>query len=355
LLHEPLSTRRQLELLRDLQRLANERWHEESRIRTALEEGLRTAENQQDEATATIEREFTAGRAAATTLFDEAVADARHRYEQDRNAAQQQYKGLRHGVESEAERVKEAAHNEQQQASWEALTVFDALKGRPRERYLETVKRLERSDQEIAVLEHDAAVIMKMRRQWREFPAVSPRDDNSAHAGNNKAHRVVLGRPGSRAAAVDVVEQALARVDELTNALRDAAIALQRQTLPRWFEGGTPFGILFVMWLLFVAPSGMLVGWSGWQWIAISFGAAVLGTLGLLAWFWPIAWRQSGEQFQTVQQLVADARRAVVLAVEAARERGRHEARALVSERDEQLTAVQIRWSASVSAGRKPR
>ena len=71
--------------------------------------------------------------------------EARTRYEQERNAAQQQYKGLRHGVESEAARVEEAARNEQQQASWEALTVFDALKGRPRERFLETVKRLERA------------------------------------------------------------------------------------------------------------------------------------------------------------------------------------------------------------------
>ena len=67
----------------------------------------------------------------------------------------------------------------------------------------------------------------------------------------------------------------------------------------------------------------------------------MVGTFGLLAWFWPIARRQSGEQFQAVQQLVADARRAVVLAVEAARERGRREAQALVSERDQQLAAVE--------------
>ena len=67
--------------------------------------------------------------------------------EADRNAAQQEYKGLRHGVESELSRVKEAAHNEKQQASWEALTVFDALKGQPRERFLATVKdRLEAGD-----------------------------------------------------------------------------------------------------------------------------------------------------------------------------------------------------------------
>ena len=71
-------------------------------------------------------------------------------------------------------------------------------------------------------------------------------------------------------------------------------------------------------------------------------------TFGLLAWFWPIARRQSGQQFQAVQQLVADARRAMVLAVEAARERGRREAQALVSERDEQLAAVEQKLHAVV-------
>ena len=39
---EPLSIIRQLELMRDLQRLANERWQEELRIRAALDDGCAT-------------------------------------------------------------------------------------------------------------------------------------------------------------------------------------------------------------------------------------------------------------------------------------------------------------------------
>ena len=137
---EQLSTRRELELLRDLQRLAGERAREEERIRTVLADGLQAAEQARDAAAAEIEREFNAGRSAATTEYESVTGQARQRYEADRNAAQQEYKGLRHGVESELSRVKEAAHNEKQQASWEALTVFDALKGRPRERFLATVQ-----------------------------------------------------------------------------------------------------------------------------------------------------------------------------------------------------------------------
>ncbi|HEY3393078.1 MAG TPA: hypothetical protein VGK58_10245, partial [Lacipirellulaceae bacterium] len=206
---EPLSTRWQVEVMRQLQSLASQRWNEEKRIETALSEGLRAAEAARDKAAAEIERQFASGRSAANTQYERVTGEARSRYEAERNAAQQQYKGLRHGVESEHSRVLEAARSERQVASWEALTVFDALKGRPREKYLAAVKRLQRSNEELAVLEHDAVEIMKMRRQWREFPPVgggvagvesadgerAPSDLSSGgspsvrpQAPNNKAH-----------------------------------------------------------------------------------------------------------------------------------------------------------------------
>jgi hypothetical protein len=343
-----LSTRRQLELMRDLQRLANERSGEETRIRAALANGLSAAEQAREEAAAEIERHFADGRAQATTEFETATTYARTHYERERNAAQQQYKGLRHNVESEATRVLEAAHSEQQQASWEAHTVFDALKGRPRERYLETVKQLERANQQLAVLEHDATEIMKMRRQWREFPPVEPSSDGREREPNNKAQRVVFanmpmgsGAETGSVAATEPVEQAIGRVNQLANSLREATLALDRQKLPRWFEGAMPLGVFLFFWFVAIVPAGLLLGWRNWYWVAASLAVATLGTLGLLAWLWPIARRHSGQQFQMIQQLVADARRAVELALEAARERGRRDAHLLVSERDQQLAAVE--------------
>jgi DNA segregation ATPase FtsK/SpoIIIE, S-DNA-T family len=364
---EPLSTRWQVELLRQLQRLASARWNEEKRIETALSDGLRAAEVARDKTAAEIERQCASGRSTANAEYERVTGEARSRYEAERNAAQQQYKGLRHGVESEHSRVLEAAHTERQQASWEALTVFDALKGRPREKYLAAVKRLQRSNEELAVLEHDAVEIMKMRRQWREFPAIenteagaTPQARNSGalpQAPSSKAHRVVLGRgqeggriPGMPDAGTgdETVEQAIGRAGELTSSVRQAAIELQRQKLPRWFEGGTPLGMFALIWAILAVPAAMWLGWNNWQWIAVSLAIAVVGTIGLSAWFWPIARRQSGQQFQAIQQLLADARHAIEAAVEAARERGRREAHALVSERDQQLAAVDEKLHAIV-------
>src|SRR3954469_6071328 len=333
---EQLSTRRELELLRDLQRLASERAGEEERIRSALADGLQAAEQARDAAAAEIAREFNAGRSAATTEYEAITGQARQRYEADRNAAQEEYKGLRHGVESELSRVKEAARNEKQQASWEALTVFDALKGQPRERFLATVKRLERNSQELAVLEHDSVEIMQMRRQWREFPAVEASRDGEPSASDN-------GSPATVRAAGDAVEQAIERANGLTTAVREAAVALHDQKLPRLFEGGMPFGAFFILWIVAAVPCAILMGPTNWLWTVVSLGVAIVGTIGLLLWLRPVARGQSGQQFQQIQQLLVDARRSLRVALEAARERGQREADALVMSRDEQIITAEKR------------
>ena len=130
--------------------------------------------------------------------------------------------------------------------------------------------------------------------------------------------------------------------------MRDAAIELHRQTLPRTFDGGTPFGVFFLLWAIAAIPCVLVFGWRGWQWIAASGATAVVATAGLLAWLWPIARGQSGRQFRRIQQLLANARHGLRVALEAARDRGQREAQALVANRDEQLIAAEQRVHALV-------
>jgi S-DNA-T family DNA segregation ATPase FtsK/SpoIIIE len=331
-----LSTGRQLELMRALQRLSYERAKEEERIRTALVEGLRAAEEARNKAAAEIGAQFAKGREKAAAEYEKVTGDARRRYEDARNAAQKEYKGIRSGVESEVSRVTAAARSERQQASWETLTVFDALKGRPRERFQQTVKRLERINQEFAVLEHDAIAIMKMRRQWREFPAINSSAEPLERAG------------ASPPPSDDAVDQAVQHAVDLANAVRDSATKLHGQTLSKLFEGGWPFGMFAFVWAIAAIPCGIWLGWNGWQWIAASCGIAIVASVGLLAWLAPVARRQSGRQFEQIQQLLADGRQALRTALEAARERGQRETQTLVSERDQTLTAVDKKLHAIV-------
>jgi hypothetical protein len=315
-------------LLRDLQRLAGERAREEERVRNALADRLQAAEQARAAAATQIEREFNESRATSTDEYERVTGQARQRYEADRNAAQKEYKGLREGVETELSRVKQAAQSEKQQASWEALTVFDALKGQPRERFQTTVKRLELSSQELTVLERDAIEIMQMRRQWREFPAVEPSQN---------------GEPAGKS-----VEQAIERVAELTNTVREAAVALNDQKLPRLFEGGMPFGVFFGLWMVAAIPCAILMGPTNWLWIVASLVIAGAATGGLFAWLRPVARGQSVRQFQQIQQLLADARQGLRMAVEAARERGQREAQELVAKRDQQISAAEQRVHAMI-------
>ena len=162
---EPLSIIRQLELMRDLQRLANDRWQEEVRIEGALEEGLRAAEQTRDAAVRDVESRYATNREAAREEYEGKNKAAEAKYGADRDAAQREYKGLRSEVESEHSRVLRAALTEQQETSWETLAVFDAIKGRPRERLLAAMRQLRDSSVQLAVLERDAEAIMRMRRQ----------------------------------------------------------------------------------------------------------------------------------------------------------------------------------------------
>ena len=118
-----------------------------------------------------------------------------------------------------------------------------------------------------------------------------------------------------------------------------AAEALHRQRLPRLFEGGYPAGVFFGAWLVALVLC-VLVLWSWWA-LPVSAALAALATGGLLAWLRPIARRQSVDQFQTIQQLLADARQAADEAVEQAQERARCEAQALTERRDEEIAAAQ--------------
>ena len=218
---EPLSIIRQLELMRDLQRLANDRAQAESRIRAALEEGLRDAEHQRDAQTGEIESRCSSARAAAQAEYDTSRQAIQQRYERERDAAQQEYKGLRHEVETTHAQVLRSAVTEQQESSWETLAVFDAIKGRPRERMLEAVRRLRASHAELAVLERDATAIMKMRRQWQNFLPVEL-----------AAESVGTGHLSDQSDG-DLVEKTLERVKERTAAVREAVLALYHQRLPR--------------------------------------------------------------------------------------------------------------------------
>jgi S-DNA-T family DNA segregation ATPase FtsK/SpoIIIE len=334
--NEPLSIIRQLELMRDLQRLANERAESETRVRGALENGLHDAERERDVAKAAIETRYTSARTTAQAEFDAQRRATQERYERERDAAQHEYKGLRHDVESSHAKVLQSVEIEQKEASWETLAVFDAIKGRPRERMLDAARRIKASQEELAALERDATAILAMRRQ-------------SAVASTSPAPLNRTGRSGDQLIpGTDLVEAALADVQHHTATVRSAVLELYQQRLPRLFEDTYLLLPPLVAWLLALVPCGFLLTWPAWWlWLPASAGAALVAWVALTMWAYPRARRQADAQFQVVQDRLAAARASIKSATIAAQERARRETDTLVSQRDHELASVQQRLDAT--------
>ena len=301
----------------------------ESRVRSTLENGLRDADREREADKAAVESRYTAARTTAQAEFDAQRRATQDRYERERDAAQHEYKGLRHEVESSHARVLQSAEIEQKESSWETLAVFDAIKGRPRERMLDAVRRIKASQAELATLESDALAILQMRRQ-------SPGATSPPHPS------IPTGRFSDQSApGTDPVDAALAEVQNQTTAVRSAVLELFQQRLPRLFEDTYLLLPPLVAWLLALVPCGFLFTWPAWWlWLPVSAGVALIAWAGLVLWAYPRVRKQTGSQYQVIRDRLADARGAIELATIAAQDRARRETDALVSQRDLELATV---------------
>ena len=246
---EPLSIIRQLELMRALQRLANERAQAESRAAAALDDGLRDAATARDATIHEAEDRNSIGRVNAQIEYEATRQAVQQRYELDRDKAQSSTRILRRDVESTSHRSCQAT-NEKQERSWEVQSVYDATKERPREQMLETEQRLNAIRAELAVLEQDSTAIMKMRRQWREFPPVDSQDvvpDADADA----VHAAVE----PTAPEADPVDAAVAIANaRAADGPQAAMLKLYRQWLPKLFEDEFLLVPFLVAWAITAVP-----------------------------------------------------------------------------------------------------
>src|SRR5262249_31477732 len=142
------------------------------------------------------------------------------------DAAQQQYKDFRQQLESTHTQDLRSATTERQERTWEAQALLEATKSRPRDEMLETEQRLNDIRAELGALESDSTSIMKMRRQWQESAPIDV-----------VAEEPPAGSPGEQSAPnADPVGTAINVANERAAAVREAALALYKQLLPRLFE-----------------------------------------------------------------------------------------------------------------------
>ncbi|MEM1304195.1 MAG: hypothetical protein AAGG46_04830, partial [Planctomycetota bacterium] len=337
---ERLSTRRQLELMRDLQRLATARAEAEARVAAehadaiaAANRGAKKAKREADDRHAE-ERKRLEQRLGAER---ERLADA---YEDERSEAQQQYHGLRGDAESEQQTAQDEALRRSKDEAWEILTLFDAQKGEPQRREAERLAALRGKLAEVQTLRQEASTILTLRRlplpaAGEGIDATGPTDAedmalSTAEAANDAAADF------DAAGIDDAMSTATSRVAEV----RDRATDLYRHPLTKLFEGLTPFGVVAVLAATVYGVAALTIGPAAPAAVGGALATAVV--VGAALWFGvrPLTTKRAHTLFDAVGAAAREAESAIQSAVAAARSCRRDEATRLIEQRNTDLASL---------------
>ncbi|QEG32985.1 FtsK/SpoIIIE domain-containing protein [Bythopirellula goksoeyrii] len=327
-----LSTRRQLELMQQLQQLANTRAAEEARLAASLSEILAAAEKDHTlnanrltktftERRRDLENEFSNAKLAVGQQYRETKAELTSKSESEINRIEVDYKQLLLGIER--------THKEKQ---WEAMAVFDASKDKPQQLLDQAGKRIQSRKSQVDSLLRDADTLLTMRRLDKHIREV---EENTL---DSSVETVPVGGGEDRQQAT------LAE-------LHRAVLALQAQKLPSLLFEENRFIIwgLLATLILFVpaliVSSSLLIS----ALVAPVLGALATGVLYLI--LGPRAKRATLDEYDRIHSLVTDSRRHEIQARQEAQLLSRQEADAITTRKQEGLDAAQVARQQAVAEG----
>ncbi|NOY41317.1 MAG: AAA family ATPase [Planctomycetes bacterium] len=255
-----LSTRRQLELMQQLQQSADERAALEDSIATRLREKLASAEKEHDSAAQELIQRFTQQRRATENEYAEAKSSANQHFHQASKECREACGRKDNEIEAAFQKSALAIEQKKKESVWQTLAVFDAAKDGPQQRCDAAIKRLNARRSQIEGLERDANTLMAMRRL----------------TGKAEACEEDVADGGSSEASEGLAEE---KLQESLNGLHQAVLDLQSQRLPSLFlEGTRPVGWWIFSFVFAALPMGWLTDWSPWQWsLAVLIAGATIG------------------------------------------------------------------------------
>ena len=320
------STRRQLELMQQLQELADARAQEEKRVAETLAEELAATEEDFRSTTEALTEQFAQRRRDLENAFALAKRQAGDTFRQAGEQLRKRFEQQRAKGEALFKKSALAIERKKKESEWQALAVFDAAKDGPQQMLDQAGSRLLATRQQVDGLERDAHTLLGMRRLVPES-----------------------GEPNE--AAVLEQEAASAEAGQQTNLkeLHQSVLELQAQRLPSLFlEGMRPWGWWLATCAMVAVGLGWLVGWSPWltPLLGVVAGSAVAGLFYFLVG--GKAKRQSLDQFSRIRLLVDQARELEQTAQEEAREKSRLEAERITQAKINDLSAAQARRDQAV-------
>ena len=324
-----LSTRRQLELLQELQHAARQRAEGEAAIAAEYDRAVREAEETMTRDVADVRR----AHAEQRRQLEQEFARAREAAEAAWADGSRQAVAACEGQLAECQRRQAAAvasaEAECEEARFAALGVYDASKEQPQQLAHAAAQRLRHGAAQAEGLWRDALTLWA-QRGLQEPTSPQTADDFSLEPDAGAGWQA-LARQG----------------DAELESLRASVVALRDGRLAAWFLGS---GRRAAWWAAGAAaaalPAGWATGWSAFPWLVGSVGGGLLLAAGATAAGAPRAARRFREQFAAVRLRADAVQRVHRVAQRAAQEESQQLARRLTAQRDADLQAAAQRLEA---------
>ncbi len=276
---QPLSIDRQRELLADLQHSIAERAELEKHLKRQRDEALQAEERRCQKAADELVHRFQSVKLATQAEYDTVLRKAASRIEAEFQTIDREFQTTRSRTIKRLKQEKSDAKQRLQEARWEAATLYEANKPRPRKELAAKMSKLSAASRQGDELREMGISCLKQRRMW------SPKLEGLS------AEEVLPGADDDSAS-----------LDGLLTAAGDQLERLRAQRLPRLFSGSIPIVFVLILWVLFAVACGSVLGWANLNWALISGGASLLVTIAVGLLGFPPARRQSATLFEALHQ-----------------------------------------------------
>lgn len=318
-----LSTRRQLELMQQLQQVADERAGLEASIAAELQKEQTLAETEHSSKAQKLIQQFAQRRRGLENEYAESKGSANQHFQQA-SRERREACGLKDNeIEAAFQKKILVVEQQKKESEWQSLAVFDAAKDAPQETCDATLKRLKSRRLQTDGLERDAHTLITMRRLDGEIE-IDPAEADE---------------PGDLESSDGSAE---AKLQQSLTELHQSVLALQAQGLPSLFlEGTRPTGWWIFSFVLAALPAGWLTGWSPWLWpvAGLAVGAVVGGFIHYVVG--GRARRQTLAHFSKLSAVLKRTRGLEQAVADEAEDRCRKEAEEILSIKDREVAAAQ--------------
>ncbi len=332
-----LSTRRVIELLQRLQKLADRRARDDQALATEFATALSEAEKD-FEATARrlneehaeqrrrLEAEFGMAKRAAADAFQVGVSQAEAARSATIKAAKDRRDSVVVGIEHFAK-----------EAEWQAMSVYDADKNKPFVLIEEAALRMQQRRRQIEGLERDARTLLEMRGVTK-----------AAESYDWRAAAAETGDASSEQAPASATAEE--KLQAMLQAVHQSVIVMQDLKVASWFnEGGRRWAWLVAAVVIATAIGAVATSFSLVGWLAGAAAGLVIGAV-MLAVFVPRGRRSMLAQWGVVQRQLEDARQLEKSATAESRAASDRLAQDIVRRRDRDLAGAKQRRDQEVAA-----